>query len=273
MRLALIRIISMVAPMMAGGPSSLTDHGSKPPNLALPPKALIESWVKFGKPPSDYASAALDGLEHDLSKLWSWNLIDQKAKPATGRYLNPEWGYGSTAWVAVFKTVGPWLLVFEEQEGWTWILLRESDCERLGWTGSNGDRSPLFSILQGPHGLWKPKHPLPEKDGWVTYRTIDCICPVEGEVLRVTPSLNAKSIGPTKGSYFRLIKFQGDWVQVQEASAVRENQLGLPDDHMPMLQIRWDEKRTGWIRWRVPTKIPGVWSNRLRGKAEFGIID
>jgi len=148
-------------------------------------------------------------------------------------------------------------------------------------------RGCLFRCWNYPLDDHVPTHPAPDAKGWTTYTEIEQIQPLPDEELRSGPSLESSSLGPLGSPIgnkreagapvemvpLKLLKFRGDWVQVQEALEVGRDQAGMDEEHIPLLKVRWNAGRQGWIRWRVPGPIPSSWAIRLRGKAEFGIID
>ena len=161
-----------------------------------------------------------------------------------------------------------WCLIHSEHDGWIWVLARKDDA-----IGSEYERNPLYSDLWKETPRLRQNPPKTDAEGYVTYREIDTIQPCKGEFLRQRPDASSISLGPVKGEYLQLISFSGDWVQVIEPENIKWLPNMVQDEPHPLLRVRWNPKRTGWIRWRIPGPIPGTFHVLLRGTAYFGYYD
>ena len=130
-----------------------------------------------------------------------------------------------------------------------------------------------FALNPGPKIVSNSQIHNPDDDGYVTYHEIERIKPCRGEILREQPSEGSKSLGPVKGEYLQLISFSGDWVKVIEPLDISELPNIVEGESCPLLRIRWNQNRTGWIRWRIPGPIPGTFHVLLRGREYFGYYD
>jgi hypothetical protein len=250
--------------------SSPIDEGPRP--IPSPPSnSTIKEWLDLRVVPSDLAIGSLNNYDYDLKNLWIWR-INAKHLDKFENRRDVDFNIWCTAipdgWVAVYKTIDQWCLIHSERDGWIWVLVRKDEA-----IGSEYERNPLYSDLWKEIPHLRQNHSKTDSDGFVTYREIDTIEPCKGEILRAQPDASSISLGPVRGEYLQLISFSGDWVQVVEPMSTQWLPNMVQDEPRPLLRVRWNSKRTGWIRWRIPGPIPGTFHVLLRGTAYFGDYD
>ena len=252
-------------------PESELVAGDPKPMPSPPPNSAIKDWLELKTVPSDLAIGHINNYDYDLRNLWLWRINDRRLDKFENR-RDVDFDIWSTAipdgWIAVYKTVGQWCLIHSEHDGWLWVLARKDEA-----VGSEYERNPLYSDLWKEIPRQRPQVKISVPEGYTTYREIDTIKPCEGELLREGPNTSSMSLGPVKGEYLNLLTFSGEWVQVMEPKNIEWVPNMVQDEPRPLLRIRWNPKRTGWIRWRIPGPIPGTFHVLLRGTAYFGDYD
>ncbi len=236
----------------------------------LPPK-FTSAWTALKAVPEDAAEyALLPYPEANLLRLWAFNVNN----PVPTRFgdisdLDVVPDGGSPPGIAVYARNDQWCLVHSSKSGWYWVLLREAELKDVNEPPYDNPSKVIYTALEFP----KVTEDLLETDsnGWATFNSITIIHPLEDEQLRSGPDLKSKSLGRVEGEYLRILERSGDWVRVQEPSKIKMVPAG--EDRVDYLKVRWNPKRTGWIRWRIPGPVPGSSIKRLRGTANFGIID
>jgi hypothetical protein len=279
--------MSLLMWLLVGG-LAMAKPSSEPP--APPPVLTTDPWLKVPDPPLDCAPLALNTDCFKPGTWWVWKVGAKASQPleVPQQLKMSIWAVPADGLIAVFSTRHGWSLARTESvhPEWVWVHVPDPTEE-----DTNGNPTPqggcLLKCWDYPLDAHLPRHPAPDAKGWTTYTEIEQIQPVPGEELRSGPSLDSSSYGPLRSPTgnksevgspvelgpLKLLKFRGDWVEVEEALETEGDQAGLDEEHIPLLKVRWNANRRGWIRWRVPGPIPGTWSIRLRAKAEFGIID
>lgn len=280
----------IVAPSTQDEPKIDLQSPIDPPALKPPPIALIKPWLELKEIPTDLAIGCLWDSCAIFDDVLLWPVTSDKpvkfgkfrhpsgsqdrsedgALRGANFFDYPAWNNAApTRSIAVYVKMGPWCLVHDTSEGWLWLLLRGYEpIEHCGNPWSVYDepwRSALIRI-QNPH-------PIENSNGITNYVSIDKIEPMPNEILRDAPSLTAKEFGFVNGKFFKMTSIVGDWVQVQEASSVAFGLTLDGNNSNGGLQIRWNPKRIGWIRWRVPGPIPGSYHVRLRGIEHYTYSD
>jgi len=246
------------------------------PTSSPPPASTCKAWLELQEVSPDLAQW---GFGDDLGTYSRFHAYPVKAGEPTAvvnqtRFDTLPEPDNSCASIAVYYVQNDWLLVHSDL-GWYWIYC---PLDRLIKLDPSTYKSSALS--KWPFGS-KPETEFfkgsqtngPDDDGYVTYREIDTIKPCKGEILRESPNPTSNSLGPVKGEYLQLVSFSGDWVKIIEP----KNILWLPHtvegESRPILRVRWNQNRIGWIRWRVPGPIPGTFHVLLRGRAYFGYYD
>lgn len=252
-----------------------------PPSAPLPPKSLAsEPWLAVADPPLDCAEFKLEVEAFKPDYCWLWKPGTTEAVPLRSQnFLRMSlWAVPADGAVAVYSARDGWFLARVEQSSeWAWIQVPDP------WRNDNPGKAGglLVKAWDYPLDDHVPTHPKPDRKGWTTYNEIEAIVPSSGEDLRTDPNPEATSQGPlrlleapTLGLRpLKMIKFKGDWVQVEEPLEITEDRSAVGPECIPLLKVRWNPDRVGWIRWRIPGPLPGSWSVRLRGTMHFGIID
>lgn len=246
------------------------------PTSNPPPSSACRAWLELQEVAPDLAQW---GFGDDLGTYSQFHAYPIKAGQPTAivnqtRFDTlPEPG-NSCAAIAVYQVQNDWLLVHSDN-GWYWIYC---PLDRLiKFDPSTYKRSALYKWPFGSKPeteFFKGSQPNePDLDGYVTYREIETIKPCKGELLRESPNLTSPSLGPVKGEYINLVSFSGDWVKVIEPKSILWQPHTVEGESRPILRVRWDQDRVGWIRWRIPGPIPGTFHVLLRGRAYFGYYD
>lgn len=246
---------------------SKVQNAETPP--APPPNSSIREWLELKNVPNDLAIGSLDGYNNDLSQLWIW-IVDLAKFQRFGADLEldvippDQLSYG---FIAVFYKNGPWLLTHSRSKGWVWVLLRENELGSQSIIEQTYE-DHWYSLKE----IEQTKH-KPDADGFVTYHDIYILEPFPGELLREAPSLDSKSYGPVKRKYLQLLSFNGEWVKVIESESISWLPNKVEGEDCPLLRIKWNSNRTGWIRWKIPGPIPGSFQVLFRGTESFGYYD
>lgn len=242
-----------------------------------PPSSIAQPWIELEEVDSDLAIGRIKFTEESFKNIWIWPVQADKPtkfgnrRPSQygypgGGFDRPNWslGYEGDS-IGVYARHGEWYLIHSKSEGWIWFLLRDE--ELLG--GLEKDRWSFYDEcwrnelvrIQNPH-------PRKEADGTSLYVSIDKIQPMPGEILRDRPEEGGQDLGPVVGRFLKMTSISGDWVQVQEETQSSYNPS--QPTKSGFLAISWNQKRIGWIRWRVPGPVPGSYHVRLRGLEHYG---
>ncbi len=238
----------------------------------LPPKSVSDPWVNSKDIYPDSALFGLDSLI-DLRALIAYpvtegsptifeNLADLDYLPSTAFTDSP---------IAIYENHEDWMLI-HSKTGWFWLLCRHQELMK----GRNYD--PKSGILV----RWE--NPIETTDqtvtdsnleskGWVVYSRIRKLEPIADELLHVEPSVHSKHMGRVKHGLLRTLEFRGDWVKVQEPSEFGDVEQEKDREEIPLLKVRWNPSRIGWVRWKVPSSVPNRPRMLFRGSSEYGIID
>lgn len=241
------------------------------PTSNPPSSSSCKAWLEVQEVSPDLAQW---GFGDDLGTYSQFRAYPVRGgKPTTvsklGRIDTLPEPANSCAPIAVYLIQDDWLLVHSDL-GWYWIYC---PLNRLAEMDSGNFRKDALSKWE-----CKPKleteyvyDPPRKPDDWIEYHGIARIKPVNGERLRSAPGLDSKDSGPVQTGYLRFLEFNGDWVKVQESLEI--GWIPSAPDHSDILKVRWNPKRIGWIRWRIPGPIPGTFHQLFRGGERFGIID
>ena len=236
----------------------------------LPPK-LSSAWTALKEVPNDAAEYALiPPPDVNLSRLWAF----KAGGPAPIRFgdisgLDCVPDGGAPPGIAVYERNNQWCLVHSSESGWYWVNLREEELKGVNESPFDDPSKVIYPALEYPKVTEQILATSP--DGWITFSSLAIIYPLENEQLRSGPDLKLKAQGLVEGEYLRILERSGDWVRVQEPLKIEMVPAG--GDKVDYPKIKWNPKRVGWIRWRIPGPVPGSSIKRLRGCANFGIID
>jgi hypothetical protein len=242
------------------------------PSVVLPippPTSSISAWTSLKIVPAEACEFGLFS-EVNLSRLWAFK-VGNPVPIRFGDVIDPDYvpDGGSPAGIAVYEKKNQWCLIHSGRMGWCWVLLRADELVGMNDPPLEDPSKAIYRAFEFPAESEGIESSTP--DGWFTYTYLTIVNPKENEQLRVNANLKSKSLGLVKGEYLRILDRKGDWVKVQESLEIQMVPAG--DDKVDYLKVKWNPRRIGWVRWKVPGPVPGSSIKFLRGRQYFGIID